>query len=194
MHDKKRLGRNLITNISTYIKELISMMKQTISLMGIIFLVVILVACPVQAFTAKNLDISILDNNDAIITFDYELSWIENIAVFSRIADPSAELAKALRSQFTKNVEVTSVSGNHAQFLVENFASRRVNGGVVTLNTPSLSFKNAEKVINTYWFARFISPDFSPEITRVSFPDGYAREFYNQDQIPYIRHILKTPS
>jgi hypothetical protein len=187
-------GRNLISCPKYTLALLISMMKHALSGMGICILVAVLIACPVQAFTAKNLDITIQDNTDAIITFDYDLSWYENIAVFSRIADPANELAKALTSQFGKKVEVTYVSGNHAQFLVEKFAVLKKNDGVVSLNTPALSFKNAEKVLNNYWFARFISPDFSPEITRVSFPDGYREEFSNQDQIPSVRHVIKTPS
>jgi hypothetical protein len=64
---------------------------------------------------------------------------------------------------------------------------------VISLNTPALSFKNAEKVLNKYWFARFISPDFSPEVTRVSFPDGFSELFFNKDQIPSVRHIINTP-
>ncbi len=169
-------------------------MKHAISGMGILILVIILVASPVQAFTAKNLDITVKDNTDAIITFDYDLNWYENIAVFSRIADPATELAKALKGQFGKNVEVTSVSGNRAQFLVEKYASLTQNNGAVSVNTPSLSFKDAENVLNKYWFAQFISPDFSPEITRISFPDGYTEEFYNQDQIPSIHHSINTPT
>jgi len=170
------------------------MVKYALAGMGILILALIIIVCPVGAFTAKNLDISIQDNTNAIITFGYDLSWYENIAVFSRIADPGTELAKALRVQFRKNVEVTSVTGNYAQFQVENFASRTVNDGTVSLNTPSLSFKNAEKALNKYWFASFISPDFSPDISRVSFPDGYSEEFYNQDQIPSLHHTLGMPA
>ncbi|PKL70590.1 MAG: hypothetical protein CVV30_04360 [Methanomicrobiales archaeon HGW-Methanomicrobiales-1] len=170
------------------------MTKYPLAGMGILILVLVIIVCPVQAFSAKNLDISIQDNTNAIITFSYDLSWYESIAVFSRIADPGTELAKALRTQFKKNVEVTSVTGNSAQFQVENFASRAVNDGAVSLNTPSLSFKNADKVLKKYWFASFISPDFSPEITRVSFPDGYSEEFYNRDLIPSVHHTLVMPA
>ena len=53
---------------------------------------------------------------------------------------------------------------------------------------------NAEKALKKYWFAPLISPDFSPEITRVSFPDGYNEEFYNTDTIPSIRHTVATPA
>lgn len=170
------------------------MKKYTIAGMGILILVLITIVCPAGAFTAKNLDITIQDNTNAMITFSYDLSWYEKIAVFSRIADPGAELTKTLRIQFRKNVVGTSVTGNSAQFMVENFASRTVKDGAVSLNTPSLSFKNAEKALNKYWFFPLISPDFSPEITRVSFPDGYSEEFYNQDFIPPLHHTLGMPA
>jgi len=169
------------------------LMKQhTIFRIGILILIFTIIAWPAQAFTAQNLDIAIQENNDAIISFDYDLSWYENIVVFSRIVDPANELAKALASQFKKNVQVTSVSGNHIQVVVENFATRTVSDGVVSLNTPALSFKNAQKVLDKYWFARFINPDFSPAVTRVSFPDGYSEDFYNQDQIPAVHHIIES--
>jgi hypothetical protein len=169
-------------------------MKRVITGVGILILVLILVACPAQAFTAKNLDISIQSNTDATVTFSYDLTWYENIVVFSRIVDPTTELTRALESQFGKNVEVYSVSGNRAQFLVENFASRSVNNGEVSLSTPPLPFRNAQKVLDRYWFAQFVTPDFSPEVTRISFPDGYSEVFYNQDQIPSVSHTMDTTS
>jgi len=176
------------------IESLIFMKRYAISRAGILLILLIMIAWPAQAFTAQNLDIAIQENNDAVISFDYDLSWYENIVVFSRIVDPAHELAKALTSQFKKNVEVTSVSGNNIQVVVENFASRKVSDGVVSLNTPALSFKNAEKVLDKYWFAQFINPDFSPAVTRISFPDGYSEEFYNQDQVPAVRHGIATPT
>jgi hypothetical protein len=170
------------------------MMKYAFYGTAALVLVLFLAVCPAQAFTAKNLDITVQDSGDAIISFEHALTWYENAAVFSRIADPGTELAKALRSQFGRNVEVTTISGNHAQFLIENFASRKDSNGMVTMQTPPLSFRNAEQVLNRYWFARFISPDFSPEVSRVSFPDGYAEEFYNQDQIPAVHHSMGSVS
>jgi hypothetical protein len=170
------------------------MIKPAISRIGILLFVLVLAVSPAQAFTAKNLDIAVQDNQDARITFDYDLTWYESVFVFSKIVDPANELAKELKNQFRKNVVVTSVSGNQAQFLVENFASRKVSDGVISLNTPALSFKNAENVLKKYWFAQFISPDFSPEVTRVSFPDGFSELFYNKDQIPSVRHIIDIPT
>lgn len=159
-------------------------------ILGVIILVFLLIANPAQAFTAKSLDITVLDSTDATITFAYDLSWYENIAVFSRIADPGNELAKALKSQFNRDVTVTSVSGNSVQLQVPRFASRQEKEGSVMVSTPALSFRSAEAALNRYWFARFINPDFSPEVTRITFPDGSVELFYNQDSIPAIHHVI----
>jgi hypothetical protein len=77
-----------------------------------------------------------------------------------------------------------------SQFYVKGFAGKKVKDTTVTLTTPALSFRGAQEVLNHYWFAPLISPDFSPDITRVSFPYGYTATFYNQDQIPPVSHIL----
>jgi len=154
----------------------------------------VLVGClavsPVHAFTAKTLDITVQENTDAVIAFDYELSWFENIAVFMRIADPGTELKKALESSYGKPVLVIKTDGGESRFMVQGFASKEERDGTVTLITPALSFADAEKILNQYWFAPLISPDFSPAFTRVNFPDDYTDEFYNQISIPAIRHTL----
>jgi hypothetical protein len=153
---------------------------------------VCLAVSPVHAFTAKTLDITVQENTDAVITFDYGLSWFENIAVFMRIADPGTELKKALESSYGKPVLVTKTDGGESRFMVQGFASKEEHGGTVTLITPALSFVDAEKILNQYWFAPLISPDFSPAVTRVNFPDNYTEEFYNQISIPALRHTLGT--
>lgn len=150
----------------------------------------ILCVCPVQAFNAKSLDIVVQDNGDAIITFDYELSWYENVAVFTRIANPNTELKKALESNYHKSVDILATSGNEAKVLIHGFTSQRVTDGSTTMTTPALSFQSAERVLKQYWFAPLISVDFSPEVTRVIFPDGYQEEYNNQIALPQISHTL----
>jgi hypothetical protein len=165
-------------------------MKRSFVLAGILLLALWFAASPAQAFTAKNLDIAVQDNTDAVITFDYELSWIENIAVFMRIADPGAELKKALESNYKKPVAVMVADGGRSQFMVQGFASVQERDGTVLMRTPALSFVDAEKILNQYWFAPFIAPDFSPGVTRVMFPDGYEETFSNEISIPAISHTL----
>jgi hypothetical protein len=167
-------------------------MKRILTGVVLFILVVWSCAAPVQAFTAKNLDVAVQGGGDAIITFDYELSWFENIAVFMHIADPAVELKKALESNFNKPVEVIRADGGESQFSVQGFASAKEQDGAVTMKTPALSFVEAEKILNQYWFAPLISPDFSPEVTRVRFPDGYVEEFDNQISIPAVTHTLQV--
>jgi hypothetical protein len=146
--------------------------------------------CPAQAFTAKSLDIAVQENGDARITFGYDLSWFENAAVFARIANPATELKKALESNYGKSVDVLSTSGSGVEVIIYDFASSKMVDGSTIMKTPSLSFQSAEKVLKQYWFAPLISVDFSPEITRVIFPDGYVEQFDNQITIPSISHTL----
>ncbi len=167
-------------------------MKCPIILVVCALSVLALAISPAQAFTAKNLDISVAGNTDATITFDYELSFFEQFAVLMRIADPSQELKKALESNFKKPVTVLQTDGSRAQFIVAGFASAGEKNGTRTLRTPGLSFANAQKVLDQYWFAPLISPDFSPSGTKVTFPDGYMEEYYEQIEIPSIVHALNA--
>jgi len=155
-----------------------------------LLLIALIIACPVQAFTAKSLDIVVQDNTDAVITFDYDLTWYENIAVFARITDPGIELKKALESNFNKPVEVVRADTGRSQFYVQGFASGQEHDGTVTLTTPALSFREAENILKQYWFAPIIHPDFSPDGTRIVFSDGYVQTFRNQDRIPAVSHTL----
>ena len=167
-------------------------MKRALILTTAFILVLWSCTIPVQAFTAKNLDVAVQGSGDAIITFDYELTWFENIAVFIHIADPAIELKKALESNFNKPVEVIRADGGESQFSVQGFATVKEKDGAITMKTPALSFAEAEKILNQYWFAPLISPDFSPDVTRVRFPDGYVEEFDNQISIPAVTHTLQT--
>lgn len=163
-------------------------MKRSILFFGAILLVLAASAVPVQAFTAKSLDIAVLDSGDAQVTFDYELSWIENVAVFVKIADPGNELKKAIENNFKNPVDVTEADAGRSQMFIHGFAAKNGQDGTITLVTPTLSFQNAERVLNQYWFAPLINPDFSPDITTVSFPDGFSQTFYNTDTITPVTH------
>jgi len=145
---------------------------------------------PAAAFTSDALNISVEGNGDTEITFDYSLSWIENIAVFLKITDPADELKKALEGHSDKSVEVQSVSDGSATFLVEEFVRVKRTDNQTTYITPELSFKRAEKVLKEYWFAPLIHADFSPEETTISFPDGHEKQFQNQIEIPEIRYTI----
>ncbi len=167
------------------------MPRTILPIMAILVLAAFL-AAPASAFTAKNLDIAVEQNGDATITFQYDLSLFETFAVYFRIADPAAELKSSLETNYHKTVDVTRTSQSETQLRVAKFATIQPGEGPVTLVTPALSFAEAEKLLSRYWFAPLISVDFSPDVTLVRFPDGYAARFENQVAIPQVTHTLPT--
>lgn len=156
----------------------------------LILILMLLVVLPVQAFTADSLDITIQPTGDARIQFDYTLNWLENFAVFLRIADPAKELKNALESNLGVPVAVERVTGKSVIITVNNFASVSTKNGVTTIRTPGMSFDEAERILNQYWFAPLINPDFSPATTTITYPDGRTEIYYNKNAIPGTTHTI----
>jgi hypothetical protein len=145
---------------------------------------------PVQAFTAKSLTITLAPDGDAQLDMQYDLSFIEQSAVFFKIADPAAELKNAFDTHSSAPVTVPEATSSSATVLIPGFADRVKGNGKVMMVTPSLSFEKAQQVINGYWFAPLVSPDFSPGITTVIFPDGYKAIYYDVLTMPSVSHTL----
>ena len=147
---------------------------------------------PVQAFTVRSLTMTVAPNGDAQVDIHYDLTLFEEGAIFFRISDPAAELKKAFDTNSKHPVTVIQATGSSARVLIPSFASLNTDGDTTTMVTPSLSFEKAQRVLNQYWFAPLISPDFSPDMTTIIFPDGYRASFYNVLVIPSVPHQLET--
>ena len=143
-----------------------------------------------SAFTMKSLTISIDENGEAQVDMNYDLSFVEQSAVFFRLADPAAQLKSAFDTGRSQHVTVTQVTSSSAHIVIPAFASVTTTGEKSTITTPSVSFERARDVLNTYWFAPLVSPDFSPAVTTITFPDGYLVNYYDQISIPSISHQL----
>lgn len=146
---------------------------------------------PVQAFTVKSLTMTIAPDGDAQVDIHYDLTLFEEGAIFFRISDPAAELKKAFDTNSRKPVTVTQATGSSAQVIIPSFAAVETDQKGTTMVTPSVSFERAQKVLDQYWFAPLISPDFSPDITTIIFPDGYQVRFDNLLVIPSVAHQLE---
>ncbi len=85
---------------------------------------------------------------------------------------------------------MSPATGFSALVIIPAFADVNTGAGKVTMVTPSLSFDRAQQVMNEYWFAPIISPDFSPCVTTVTFPDGYRATYYDVLTVPSITHRL----
>jgi hypothetical protein len=145
---------------------------------------------PVQAFTAKSLTITLAPDGDAQVDMQYDLSFIEQSAVFFKIADPAAELKNAFDSHSSEPVTVPKATSSSALVLIPSFADIKTGTDKDTMVTPALSFARAQQVMDGYWFAPLISPDFSPGITTVIFPDGHKDTYYDVLAMPSIAHRL----
>jgi hypothetical protein len=150
-----------------------------------------LTVMPAQAFTAKSLTITLAPTGDAEMNMQYELSFFEQGAVFFQIADPSRELKKAFDTNSPEPVTVLEATPTSAILLVPKFATVRNEAVQSTMITPSVSFEKAQHVMNGYWFAPLISPDFSPAVTLVRFPDGYRVVYYDVLAVPSVTHAMK---
>ena len=152
--------------------------------------VIALSVMPAQAFTAKSLTITLAPDGDAELNIQYELSFFEQSAVFFQIADPAQELKKAFDTNAEEPVTVLETTSSSAIILVPGFATVRNEGAASTMITPQVSFEKAQQVMNGYWFAPLVSPDFSPDVTLVRFPDGYRVVYSDALTLPSVSHVL----
>jgi len=162
------------------------MKKSTVLLLIILF--VSMIASPALAFQADTLTIALDPGGNATVDFTYRLSWLEYFAVFLKITDPASEIRQALEDNLQKPVVVQSAAMDSTRLSVESFATVKRSNETITLSTPGLSFEAAENVLKSYWFAPLVSPDFSPAITKVRFPDGYEATFSEAISIPALTH------
>ena len=153
-------------------------------------LVVLFAVMPAQAFTAKSLTVTLSADGDAQADMQYDMSFLEQTAVFFRIADPAAELKKAFDANTRYPVSVPKATSSSATVIIWSFATVSGTGNDATMVTPEVSFAQAEQVLNQYWFAPLLSPDFSPEVTTIIFPDGYQVTFNNVLAIPPVQHAM----
>jgi len=109
---------------------------------------------------------------------------LEQAAVYLKIADPNAELKKALEDMFHHPVTVDSVTNNSARFKVQSFSNITDADGSMEMKTPEISFTMAEKALQKYWFAPLVQADYSAEIATITYPDGHVEEFFDTDMIP----------
>jgi hypothetical protein len=166
-------------------------MKKILCLM-IGFSLIMLVVMPAQAFTMKSLTITLDPSGNADMDLRYDLSFFEQSAVFFKIADPAAELQSAFNSGSAEPVTVTGATSSSAQIHVPSFADVTTTDGKTTMTTPAVSFERAQQVLNNYWFASLISPDFSPALTTITFPDGHKELFEDRVTIPSVTRRIST--
>jgi hypothetical protein len=147
---------------------------------------------PAQAFSIQTLTVTLGQNGDAQVNLQYQLTLVERAAVFLHIANPASELESALTENLNEPVTVEQADSSSADISIPSFASVSGSPGASIMATPSFSLEHAQLVVEQYWFAPLISPDFTPQLTTITFPDGYRQTFYNQISIPSVMHVLSS--
>lgn len=153
-------------------------------------LISVLLVSGASAITINSLDMDIAENGDTTVNFDYSLSFMEKIAVFTKIADPAAELQNAIDQRTDQEVEVLDTTSGSTTLFIPEYIKPQSSSDGTTYTTPSLDFSQAEEVLKGYWFAPLITIDLSPGTTTVTFPDGYSESFTNSIRIPSITHAI----
>ncbi|MCP1715415.1 hypothetical protein J2T58_001273 [Methanocalculus alkaliphilus] len=157
----------------------------------ITILLIISLALPAAAFSADRFTLTIEENGDAEIQFDYTLTWIERVAVYLRIAEPEKELKHALERNYNRPVEIKEVTSGSVQFTVDRLAQTRYTHEGTVYTVPVLDFSSAVTALENYWFAPLVKVDLAPEIATVTFPDNTTEEFGNVTIIPELVHTIK---
>lgn len=165
-------------------------MIQMRSTVLITILLLMFLALPAAAFSADRFTLTIEENGDADIEFDYTLTWIERVAVYLRIAEPENELRQALERNYNRPVEIKAVTPGSVQFTVDGLSKVKETFDGTVYTVPVLDFSSAVTALERYWFAPLVKVDLSPDISTVTFPDGRTEEFRNVTIIPMLVHTI----
>ena len=164
-------------------------MKSTYILIGCICLLAMAVM-PAQALTAKALTINVDTGGNAQIDFTYDLTFAEQAAIFFNVANPSDQLRNALENNLNKQVTVVKADSFSADVIIPSFATVSQSNGTETVTTPAFSFANAQNQIQQSWWAGINSINLAPQVTTITFPDGYQAIYDNQISIPSVTHQI----
>ena len=150
----------------------------------------ILASTPAAALHARYLDIVIDRGGDATVTFEYNLSWIEQALAFFGAVNPDRDLERIFAATTGGKVETLSASDRATTFAVKGFAV--VTGGAPgsTYETRPLNLSWGQAGYESSILAPLLSPDFSPDVTVIRFPDAYSLTFRDQFLIPNVTHAF----
>ena len=155
-------------------------------------LVLACAAMPATAFTSKKLDINVLENGDANIQFEYQLSLPEKFG-YTVIPQKEQIVLSAIQTEFpTRTVTNVRVSKSFTDLTIKNFASvstSTTEGAATTYRTPAVSFMLAKHMLDANPLIRDnVMPDYSPGKTTVRFAHGVKYTYTDVTGIPAITY------
>ena len=101
-----------------------------------------------------------------------------------------------LENNLNRQVTVVKADSSSAEVIIPSFATISQSNGTETMTTPGFSFANAQNDIKQVTGGpRSVSVDLSPEVTTITFPDGYQAMYSNQiSLLPSPTRLLHNPA
>lgn len=144
----------------------------------IVFIIILLIILPVQAFGVDHLNYNVSRTGDALVTADYNLSFVESLT----LPIVGGELANAIKSEYGQDTEIIQMTSTRTQFNVIKFADKYDT----YVQTPRLNFENNKNRVESYWFLRSLDIDYSPTVTTITSFNGSEYTYHNELVIPAI--------
>jgi hypothetical protein len=148
-------------------------------------------AIPVHGFVANSLDITVDTNGNAIAVFRFTLEGVVENAIPQSILQ--SELLKGL-STSAEPPTLISMDRSSATLQLNNFADKTDVPTGTNYQTTSMDFSKAEIALKNSGLSSVITANFAPQVARVTFPDGYSKEFSNAPILPSVSHTVIDPS
>jgi hypothetical protein len=157
---------------------------------ALLVLLGILVSSPAAALEAGYLEIVVDHSGNATVTFEYTLSWAEQVLAFLGAIRPDRDLGKIFGAVSGGEVSEILAGGGSASFSVGGFAAVSGTSPNASYRTPVLNLSWAEAGWRVSFLSPLLSPDFSPAVTVIRFPDAYSVTFRDELMIPNITHTF----
>ncbi|MGA2935372.1 MAG: hypothetical protein ABSD81_09490 [Methanomicrobiales archaeon] len=158
-------------------------------LVSLLLVLVILASTPAAALHARYLDIVVDRGGDATVTFEYTLSFIEQALAFFGAVNPDRDLERIFAAATGGGrVETLMASDQATTFAVKGFAVVTLDSRGITYDTYPLNLSWGQAGYESSILAPLLSPDFSPDVTVIRFPDAYSVTFHDLLLIPNVTH------
>ncbi|HMA05194.1 MAG TPA: hypothetical protein VKO45_04630 [Methanomicrobiales archaeon] len=143
---------------------------------------------PVAALHVRYLDIAVDRDGSATVTFEYTLPWIEQVFAFLGVVSPDRDFGRILGVASGGEIVALSAGDGMTTFSMRGFANVTGTPPDTTCTTPALNLSWGQAGYEASILAPLLSPDFSPDVTVVRFPDAYSLTFRDELLIPGITH------
>jgi hypothetical protein len=150
----------------------------------------ILVSSPAAALGVSYLEIVVARSGDATVTFEYTLTWPEQVLAFLGAVRPDRDFGKVLAAVSNGEVREIASGPGSTSFSAGRFAVVSGASPNASYCTPVLNLSWAEAGWEVSILSPLLEPDFSPAVTVIRYPDAYSVMFRDELVIPNTTHTF----